>query len=301
MAAHLAPWAVALRSVTRWLPWLCMILILADAEPAELRAGPGLWVLLALAGGRLSAWLWSGAPAAGEHAVIWACSGPVAYLVWIHDRERIPEALRWLSPFLAGFLALKLIGVAYLINLNLMGNALLLCLAGWLAHERPWRQPGLWLTAAALLATTSRGAALGAVVMTAGYLSYLPVAIPVAVGSWIALQAARPTNTVGRRLAIWSSYLGQWLRSPLIGNGAGWDHWPASVHGHNVIVTSLCWDGVLGAGLLAAGIVPIIRQRHRWPAWALWGLVGAGLHLLVDDFTVAPLSMALMAALLAAV
>lgn len=276
-----------------------MLWLTCRPDIIELRGGPGLWPLMALASARLVSWLWAGAPTAGEHYVLWAVSGPVAYLVWCQDRGAIRPALRTLSVVLALLQLARWQTNIQLLNLNIMGNWLLICLVSWLPERgRATRAElaGLAVTAAALLSTTSRGAAAGAVVMLAGYAGQLWLAAPVGAVVILVLLHVRNPATLGLHLEIWSEHLTAWLRAPILGNGAG----ATEGHGHNLLVTLLSWEGLAGATAVSAALGYLAREARRFPRWALWGLAGVALQFLVDDLTHAPLSMALLAALLAA-
>lgn len=275
-----------------------LIQSLGVSKTSRVTIGPGLWPLAGLAAGRIvsAAWHSDG----WEYAAV-ALVGPLSYLVFADRRESIQDALQNFGVGLAG-VQLLMLGMGYIINLNLMAHLLLICLAACLPEIR---RGGRWVQAlailAALLTTTSKGGAMGLVVMLAVYSGRLWLALPLAPVAALAMWLFRPWNSFAWRLRCW---LESWLKicsSPLVGLGPGslaWDHSMAQ-HAHNGILNLLLWDGAIGLALVALGMVEVFHQRARWPRWAWAGLAGAATHYLVDDFTGCALCLTLLAALLA--
>ena len=271
--------------------------VIAISRPRRL--GPGFWPLAGLAAGRIVSAAWHGS---GWEFALVALVGPLSYLAFTARRDGIQGALQRFGLALVG-VQLLMLGVGYIISLNLMGHLLLICLASYLPEIRPG---GRWIQAlavlAALLSTTSKGSVAALVVMAAVYGGRLWLAIPAAPVAALAMWAFRPWRSLQWRLRCWSEAWRKFGQSAMIGQGPGtlaWDHSMAQ-HAHNGILNELMWDGTIGLMLVALGLAEVIHQRARWPRWAWAGMAGAAAHYLVDDFSGCALCLAMAAALLAA-
>jgi len=265
------------------------------------RLGPGFWPLLGLAAGRLIS---AAINSTGWDFALISLTGPVAYLYWSRDPRRIAPTLRNFGLVLVGvWVVLRFVG--YFINSNLMAHALMLCLAACLApgstSERVPRPITAGAIGLAMLWTTSKGAAMGAVAMLAWYGSVAWVAVPAApLAAW-GLWHFRPWNSAGWRLRCWAAAAHKVYRSPVFGLGPGtvaWDHRMAA-HAHNLSLNTLLWDGAVGLALVVAGATVTVLNRERFPRWAVAGLIGYLVHTMVDDYTGSGLCLAILAALLA--
>lgn len=290
-----------------WSAWVALvggllILLLRRESP---RWGPGIWPLVGLALGRLIS---AAAHNSGWDMALAACAGPVAYLVWHNRPDRTDNALRVASLLLLLLASVQLSGSLYLLNRNVLAHFMLLTIPAWLmlAEDRELIPASLAMAAALALliaGTGSKGATLGALVLGLTWLGAAWIAVPVAPAAGILLVQYSRWNSIQWRLTNWRKALAIWLRHPLLGAGPRtptWPEHPAGVHGHNLLMTTLAWDGVLGALLLAGGFWLLIRRLPRWPRWVAAGLIGVGVHYLVDDFSWSAASLAMLAALLAA-
>jgi hypothetical protein len=248
--------------------------------------------------GRIISAAWHGSGC--EFAAV-ALVGPLSYLLFAARRDSIQDALQNFGIGLAG-VQLLMLGMGYIINLNLMAHLLLICLAAYLPEIR---RGGRWhhalMVLAALLSTTSKGGVVGLVMMLAVYSGRLWLAIPAAPAAALGMWLFRRWNSFGWRLRCWVEAWRKFCSSPVLGLGPGtlaWDHSMAQ-HAHNGILNVLLWDGAIGLALVALGTWEVMRQRRRWPRWAWAGLAGAATHYLVDDFTGCALCLAMLAALLA--
>ena len=264
--------------------------------------GPGFFPMAGLALARI---LSAAVHGHGWDFVLISLTGPIAYLYWRRRPNRIAPTLRNFGLVLV-LVQIGLRFVGYFINSNLMAHCLMLCLAACLAPgdlgERLPRPLVAGAMVMALISTTSKGAAMGAVFMLAWWWSAPWVALPVAPAAALALWQFRRSNSVGWRLECWRSALSRIWSAPLMGLGPGAraSLQRQAAHAHNLALNELLWDGVVGLALVGAGAAVAVAARRRFPRWALAGLIGYLVHTLVDDFTGSALCLALLAGLLAA-
>lgn len=266
---------------------------------APTRCAPtGVYPLAGLALGRLISAVWHGS---GWQYVLVAVAAVAAYPAMAEHKDRIQADLQNFGIGLVGLEILQL-GTGYFINLNLMAHLLLISLAAWLPEIR---RGGRWIpaasVAAALVATTSKGASIAMVIMLAVYWRHAWVALPVAPAAGALVWLARPWKSVQWRLKCWAAAWAKICEDPVFGKGPGafaWDNVMAT-HAHNGLLNILLWDGTVGMVLTGIGAAVVWMARSRYPRWALAGLLGVSVHYLVDDFTGCALCLVMVGALLA--